>query len=155
MKKANTLKMSHNFHISFEFKTSFGFVGAISKMGNVVVRAPRRLQDINSVILPSEPAPAFGKEDPPSKPGLGAGDSPPLIPYVGPSPPSIWDVNRQCVCTYPRCVYSDDHFQEVQIFLSSSRPIIHFLEGHCCLSAHKLSDIQHQLVDSKLGSTQQ
>ena len=37
-------------------------------MGRVVVRAPRRLQDINSVILPSL-ARDF-EEDPPSKPGL-------------------------------------------------------------------------------------
>ena len=53
------------FQISLEIKTVFGFVGAISKMGHVVVWAPRRLQDINSVILPSPCRPS--PEDPPSK----------------------------------------------------------------------------------------
>ena len=39
--------------VSVKRKKCSGFVGAISKMGDVVVWAPRRLQDINSVILRS------------------------------------------------------------------------------------------------------
>ena len=83
-------------------------------MGHVVVRAPRRLQDINSVILPSlarrpsrkipQANRFFSSKIPRANRGSFLPESPPPIPYVAPTPPSIWDVNRQCVCTSPSCV---------------------------------------------------
>ena len=118
-----TLKMYHYSHILFEFKTSFLFVGAISKMGNVVIRAPRRLQDINSVILPRRRIPRANRG------GLiSAGDSPPTQYPMSPPLPHRYGMSTDSVfALLPNvCALPSDHFQEVQIFLSS-------FEGHCCV----------------------
>ena len=118
-------------------------------MGHVVVRAPRRLQDINSVILPSlarRPSRKiplanrfFSSKIPRANRGSFLPEIvPPQYPMSPPLPHRYGMSTDSVFALLPR-VYSDDHFQQVQIFLSVLRQI------HCYFKHTNLQTSSNQI----------